>query len=322
MIFVIGRGRSGTTLLTRMLNQLDHVYFAPEGMFLLNLYNKYGKIVKWDLDVIDSFVADLGKDVRFIRWGLDLKKIKEHLVAKEDLDYKNACLEVYKLSAINAEKSEEGLMLGDKNPAYSLFVDKILEIAPEAKFIFIMRDYRNNVLSYKNVYFDSNNTGVLGWRWLLYNKSVNKTRISNKDKFMFLRYEDFLNKDRRVSILTEVCNFIGTEYSSKMFSNENLKINSCTAGREWHSNVSKPLMEENSKWQKEMLPKDVELLDSICGEFGTEFGYSPQAKYNILVVIKKWFWFFPAFLYVFLEKTFVKIPYDLRMQIFNFMRKK
>ncbi|NQU34666.1 MAG: sulfotransferase [Bacteroidetes bacterium] len=43
--FVVGRPRSGTTLLRTLFDAHPNVSFPPECQFIINLYPKYGKIV-------------------------------------------------------------------------------------------------------------------------------------------------------------------------------------------------------------------------------------------------------------------------------------
>ena len=40
IFFILGRGRSGTTLLSRMLSANPKIAVAPEGFFLMNLRDK------------------------------------------------------------------------------------------------------------------------------------------------------------------------------------------------------------------------------------------------------------------------------------------
>ena len=41
ILFIVGRGRSGTTLLARMLTHHPLIAVAPEGFFAMNLERKY-----------------------------------------------------------------------------------------------------------------------------------------------------------------------------------------------------------------------------------------------------------------------------------------
>ena len=72
LFFIIGRPRSGTTLLRVLFEAHPHVLIPPESPFIISLYKKYGKVTTWDDRVIREFCEDL-----FLIGSLSRKSIPE-----------------------------------------------------------------------------------------------------------------------------------------------------------------------------------------------------------------------------------------------------
>ena len=67
-------------------------------------------------------------------------KLKQH-------DFQSFCKEVLR-------QGKNINLIGDKNPSYSLFGNSLIESFPEAKFIWLIRDYRAQVNSMLKVNFE------------------------------------------------------------------------------------------------------------------------------------------------------------------------
>ncbi len=77
--FIIGRPRSGTTMLRTMLDAHPKVCIPQESPVILNLYKKYGKKVSWDAKDIDEFFHDLSFQYISGVWNIDPSKLKTDL---------------------------------------------------------------------------------------------------------------------------------------------------------------------------------------------------------------------------------------------------
>jgi len=156
MFFLLGRGRSGTSLFQTILNAHKNIAVPPEAQFVTLLYKKYSKS-SWSKKEVLSFYDDLCLEPRVDNWKLDKDYLKERLLNTLDeqggTNYSKLCREVYSCYAVRKGK-ESFVVLGDKNPQYSLYVKQLIQVFPEAKFIHMIRDCRDNVLSFQKVDFD------------------------------------------------------------------------------------------------------------------------------------------------------------------------
>ena len=71
MFFIIGRPRSGTTLLRILFEAHPHVIIPPESPFIISLYKKYGKVTSWDEKLIKEFCDDLFRQRYFDKWLIE-----------------------------------------------------------------------------------------------------------------------------------------------------------------------------------------------------------------------------------------------------------
>lgn len=213
--FIVGRPRSGTTLLRTLFDAHPNVNFPPECQFIVNLYPKYGKKTDWTEKDILAFYNDLLTQWLFDTWTTDNNKLKEALLSRKGHNsYGTICKEVY-LQYNSLFEKKKLLFIGDKNPGYAIYTKLLLKIFPEAKFIHIIRDYRDNFVSIKNVDFELPIPSLVVQKWKYFFKKFNKDSLVNPDAYCVLKYED-LAKDPETQ-LHRLCKFIGIEYKTSVF---------------------------------------------------------------------------------------------------------
>jgi hypothetical protein len=276
--FILGRGRSGTTLLTSILNSNASISIAPESLFIMNTYRKYSGSVM-DEKATKEFIQDIWLESRMLSWGLDEKGLLDWLL-KYGLNrgFATACEIVYARYAFDQGKSG-AKCIGDKNPHYSLFVETLIELFPDAKFIYLVRDYRANIASYKNVQFDSDNVAALSYRWVKYNKMVKAASERYPEKFILVRFEDLVEDG--ASEVKKICDFLSVPFMVSML---DYYKNDSGVTSEWHKNLNRPLNSEKiDSWNETLSELDVAVAESVCGKMGLELNYIPASSGNIKV---------------------------------------
>jgi ABC-type uncharacterized transport system ATPase subunit len=143
LIFIVGRGRSGSTLLRSMLDAHPAIMIPLESRFVQFLYYNFPAKGPWSantaqqaLDVLESGFEPL---------ELDREAFLEHIKTfSGDLNFDRVSKLIY-LHTRSGFKKEEIRILGDKNPRYTFFIPQLLRLFPGAKFIHLVRDYRDNI---------------------------------------------------------------------------------------------------------------------------------------------------------------------------------
>jgi hypothetical protein len=316
MVFILGRGRSGSTLLSSMLDVHPSISFAPEGQFVMNLYKKY-KGAELSEKRREEFLQDIWLEKRMLDWSLDVEALFTQVM---DLPAKatfgDLCTQVYLCHAI-AKGKPNPVYLGDKNPLYALFSRELVTIFPEAKFILLVRDYRSNIVSYKNVRFDLHNSAGLAYRWNVYNKSIDEASREYPDKFILVRYEDIILHVEKE--LKRICNFLGLPMYKEMLDYHKGRASQIAQKYSWHQKLAIPPDASNlNEWKKQLAGKELELAEKICGRAGeiSDYPLSAMNSGNLLYpgILLGW-------LRTFLEKYLFRLPLSVRSTIITVFRK-
>jgi hypothetical protein len=325
LFFIVGRARSGTSLLRVLLDAHPNILIPFECPFILHMHSKYSKITNWDKDTMCSFYKDLISEPAFNYLNAN-KNLKEYLIHNAgNHSYAEICKIVYG-HCLSVNQKNEITLLGDKNPSYSLKLPFLTKLFPQSKFIHITRDHRDNILSMKNVDFESRCTSSLAYRWKFYNNRIRKAKDKFPEKFYSLRYEDLVEFPEKY--LREICNFIGIEYCSEMLQFYTNKANYYSVYPEealdkYHSHLFQPVSSDHIyTWKKKMREGDVRKADAIVGKAAEMFGYKRKYKKTNPFI---YFLCLPGIIYgrtYFLFDDLINaLPYKIKIRVFHFLAK-
>src|SRR5262245_58161458 len=110
--FIVGRGRSGTTLLRAMFDSHPDVAIPPESHFICGL-SRSNDLCGQDGFASDAFLRKLLAREHFRRWELPMRDIRAAFDEGVD-SYANAIRRIYSLYASHHGKKR----YGDKTPSY------------------------------------------------------------------------------------------------------------------------------------------------------------------------------------------------------------
>jgi len=298
IVFIVGCGRSGTTLLQSLLNSHPNIVATHECFFIVALYPSFGKIRKWEKRDILKFVDALDLLRIFTLWSLDKRALTEELLtALEFADYPLLCKMVY----YHMRKDKERIsVLIDKNPLHSIFLKKLLTIFPEARFIHLIRDPRDNVNS-NIMRFNSKNTFFLARKWVGFNARIESTKRKIPDKFFTILYEDMVINTENV--FRRLCEYLGVDYSNSMMSHKFPERLQAYEGAKFyerkkkiHQSLLEPINTTNiGKWEYEMSEYDRTITEIITAKFAQKYyGYEIDAtkkstvKISLIRILKSW----------------------------------
>lgn len=275
LFFIVGRGRSGTTLLSRMLSSHPALAVAAEGFFVANLEARYGR-GRWDEARIERFCRDLVAERRMARWELPLPALRHRLRALgPGVDYATVCATVYRSYAEDCAGKVHVRAVGDKNPHYALLLPRLLRRFPQARFIHVVRDPRDNVLSYRDVPFDLSETHALAERWRAYNDRILSAAASAPHRFLRVHYEGLLQAPE--ATLTAACRFLDLPYDEAMLRFfERPMAGFYGAGNPWHRRLQTPLdSTQLGRFRGRLTGAEVAAIEHICGPTLIRLGYAP-----------------------------------------------
>lgn len=282
-IFVIGAPRSGTTLLSSMLNAHSEIAIPYESNFMVHCYKKYGL----NPDLSNS--SDLEKLINEILSGYFVSKWKPE-VKMEDLDYRNCkdlpslINEIYRSYAKMKGKSK----WGDKTPGYTTDINVLNRIFPNAKYIHIIRDGRDVALSLVGKSWGPSNfpSAIRLWRDMVKICHVQLAMLP-QDRFIEIRFEDLVRAPeqnlKQISLLLDI------DFEDEMikgFSGEWEQLPD--AVKKIHTNLQgAPSESQCFKWIKNLDKPDQAIAYEIAGDLLSYHGYDVSIKSHKLKLAKK-----------------------------------
>ncbi len=285
VFFIVGRGRSGSTLLRSCFDAHPNVAIPAESRFVQYLFYKYLHIKKWTPELAMKAISDAGKG--FEPLVLNHKKVFE-LVKQHhhNLSFQLVCKIIY-LSASATAGNKEIMCIGDKNPRYTFFISQLIRIFPDAKFIHLIRDYRANALTITNAARDIGeikSVPVAIARWKYYNSIIDKMKRKLPQRFSTVRYEDLIVEPEKM--LRNLCEFVGVEFNADMLNYEG-RMESYfhdPAFSKLHQSLKKPFnISKISEWQKKLSRRDIIICETMAAGYGEKYNYQPSLTLSTIV---------------------------------------
>jgi Sulfotransferase family len=286
IVFIVGCGRSGTTLLRSLINSHPNIIAALECHFILFMYPRFGKIKHWTRENILQFIDALYSIKKFSRWLIDREQLTKELLAVTELaEYSLLCKMVYYQMRKSKEKT---MLMVDKNPIYSLFIKRLVRIYPESKFIHIVREPKDCINGHLKK-FHYKNTFFLAWYWRRFNTSIESGKQKSPGKFLIIKYENLVRDTEQT--MRDLCDFFHLPFDNRILQNSFpemihlYKDNVFEKFKTNHEGLLLPVNDSNiGKWEKEMLPRDIAITGIIAGKFAeVKYGYKVEKNNQVKI---------------------------------------
>lgn len=265
--FVVSSGRSGTTLLRKLLVNSGQVHVPPESNdWIPNIAIVFTKYFykNWGFKVSKSFEL-LQNDPDFEFWKIDLNAFKQKLL-DIDSNKRNFYGFIELLYTYNIDKTN--LLIGDKTPFLVLRLNWIKTLFPNARIIHLLRDGRD-VISSRMENFNENIEEATS-RWTLSLEEIDKNFNANDPNFIEIKYEDLVSNPR--DLMKQVCSFLNIPYSETIFENQNQSLGDTHLKH--HEATSNPINQKAvEKWREKLSEKQIQYISQRAQKWLSEKGY-------------------------------------------------
>lgn len=323
--------RTGSSLLNAILNQSPEILANSEELFALYLYPKYAHKTQYSEKEIHTLVHDFvylcEKNINM--FFFDIKIFEQNLMQyRNHLPFQTLIRLIYWHFLDLKDKSQLKIIV-DKQIKFLYYIDDVLKIFPDSKFVILTRDVRDNVLIRKkrNMHKTSDVIYLAGiWNDTYKNVKYLFEKVDNT-KIKIIHYEDMISNTE--TVVNEICNFFNVQYFTEMLNFQDnykkyLELKRSKTGEtyykrtlEFQSSLLKPISKDKiGIWKNELHNEQLQKIATICGKTAKylqynlyEYGTKKLSIFDTLQLLKAFisrYWFL---------KLYLKLPVQLKIFI-------
>jgi GT2 family glycosyltransferase len=291
--FIIGAGRSGNTLLRRILTAHPDLHVPPETFVLGQVTAQFPRLgrMAWD-DLVRFVLAQFEYHPEFHTFGISLRPLANRLAnaPRERRNLADMLDALYRFHAQAAGKNPA--RWGDKTPLNSLddrlargdaprrrgagtpeTLERLRKVFPDAQFIHIYRNGADAAYSHLQggFYQDVRDAGA---RWLHVIRQARRFVRQYPRQCLEIRYEDLIAKPQET--VQTLCAFLGVTYQPEMHTRADHAAGMGDVPEwSWHRQVADDINPHNAGKARFLSATDKAALQQIIGEELAALGYPP-----------------------------------------------
>ena len=258
--FIVGVQRSGTTLLSSLLDQHPEVYMEPRvlGFRMITCFKNLYELLPFNAEVDkNELLAWLVRqdDKGRLAALIDHENIQDYTTVRELIS-----------GSIDKQLINKGKQVwGDKAPNLQHYLNDLMLLMPEAKILHIVRDGRANAYSMSTRSY--RHLALSAQQWMNGNVFglVNR-QILGAENYHLIRYEELLKQPELVA--KNICSFLDIPYSVDMLN---------LAGEQYEKEASyvKNYFDQSKidKWKQQLSRKQIQTIENIQGPLLQRLGY-------------------------------------------------
>lgn len=289
--FIVSTSRTGSTLLSSMLNMHSNVLSISEEPFAYNIYPKYKNISVWTDSIVEQYCYDFylfseaNMQFQFGKKNELKERLKQH---QANLTIHLAITLTYLSFFPDKDKSQITTIV-DKELKFHHVISDVATFYPKSKFIILLRDPRDTVLiNIKKKEKEKTNANLIEiaktWNYV-YQVLSDKIALLDKSRSIKIKYEDLVENPE--GTLKKISHFLNIKYDSNMlnYNEEILKTieqaspivkNHIVTTHE--GLIQKVNTNKIGIWKKEMSKKQSDIIWSICEQTAVKNGYEKDTS--------------------------------------------
>ncbi|MEL7221069.1 MAG: sulfotransferase [Bacteroidota bacterium] len=282
VIYIVGVGRSGTSMLMTLLNGHSAIAFTPETHFLRYYLGTTEQQKALEDKGPVHFQHILEKDTYFQRLKIPAEEVlRPYLQGQKAFRLD----ELYRQLLATYLHRKNKQIIGDKDPRYLDYLQVIANIYPTAHIIHIHRDPRDVVLSKPKADWSSHRpfwvNAIISQVQM--KEGREKARAIFGDRYYELAYEDLVVNPQ--GALSKLLAHLGLEFEEDMLDlTASAKELVDESELQWKGNTFKPMLKSNTeKWRTQFPAWKIRTIEIICKEWFEQLGYQhADTKVNFL----------------------------------------
>jgi len=261
--FILGSGRNGSTLLATVLNAHKDIVIPPEQFILPYAIIRKYLLFFWSSKLwVNNIISLFNINKKTTNWNINL----DNLASKHISNLFNEIFIRFKISRkLNAK------YWGDKSPLNTNFIRYIYPEFPTAKYIFLIRDPRDVMLSYRKYLGPKSSYQNFSlWKW--HDSIKTLEYLQKRTNVLIVRYEDFvLNTNNE---LNRIQSFLEIEILDNLSESKQNISSMGVSEMDHHQNLHNPISTNSvGKWKSELPKEDLRYFKSSISRKMTKFKY-------------------------------------------------
>lgn len=269
--FIVGSGRSGSTLLRMIVSAHSRIAIPPETWFIIPLVENLPLDETLTREQLDRAIHIVTSHYRWPDMGMAAENFRDRVLLLVKPDLKEVIEVVYRYHLSNTGKER----WGDKTPGYVHILPQLSFLYPAAKFLHLVRDGRDVTKSMQSA----------GWYgpWLHHcakewkdaiDQIVAHTNSPLSTRLLEVRYENLVVNTRET--IERVCDFLGEEFQPGMLEwHEDAAARVPVREAHVHQKLTRnPTSGDVRRWEREMSPVETLIVESSLFRELTWMGYA------------------------------------------------
>ncbi|HET6182082.1 MAG TPA: sulfotransferase [Acetobacteraceae bacterium] len=268
--FIVGSGRSGSTLLRLILAKHSRIEIPPETWFLLRLVRELPLSEPLTPAEVETAVQIITAEYRWPDFGLDKDEFAGEARALRQPRLADIADLVYTAFRRRSGKPRTG----DKTPPYVTIIPELAAIYPDARFIHLVRDGRDVVTSY----LDADFPGVFWDAEFAWTRAIRRVRAAQAgplaERILEVRYEELVSNPE--STVRGICDFLGEAFEPGMLRYQESVAEKVPAReRAIHAALAEPISARAVlRWRARLTPLEQFAIESCMRRELEQAGYS------------------------------------------------
>lgn len=270
--FIVGSGRSGTTLLRLMLSGHSRLHVSPETWFIEQLVAELPIGSPLTPAQQETAIGIMTGHYRWADLGISGARLRSEISAVSTPTLRDITDCVYRCLASDAHKER----IGDKTPLYVQILPQLAELYPDAQFIHLLRDGRDVALSFMDAHWEFRCYDGVRFEWTAAVRAARSFGSkAGPESWMEIRYEDLVKNPEPV--LRQLCAFLGETFEPAMLDSSARTSLVPEREQDIHGLVSGPVNAGRAgAWQGRLTPGEVFVLESCLASDLRASGYPLQ----------------------------------------------
>jgi hypothetical protein len=272
--FIVGCGRSGTTLLRAMLDSHGAMAIPPESYFVVPTLRVAGSRQLGSTADRARLLRMVLESPSFKEWRMEPSAVEDAVVQASPTTGAELVAAVYRTYADSQGKAR----YGDKTPYHVLHIPILASAYPDARFVHLIRDGRDVAASLVKSHFGPRRLeeGALYWRRYV-SRGLSAGRSLPPERYQEVRYEDLVESPAET--LERLTRFLDLPFDESMLSYHE-RADDLLGGmrRTDHLQGLHRPVKAVSDWRTTMSSEEVRMFALLAGDLAAELGYELDGK--------------------------------------------